>query len=172
MKLYRFSPINDELALLETVEYVAKEATKLLFRLQGYTLPIKYVTVFAHYEDEYKLLLEIAGKLGKKEPTNNGFKFLLTKPLKTNPGHLEVDGKKQNIVHTIESIRIRKPDPHRMQVGCCDYEFDGDYVGIWSTDIYESNYVRRIVRSDIDMVEFFDPDVDVLAYIVGSITKE
>ena len=51
--LYRFSPITNEQTMLAAIEYISKEATRMLFREKGYTLPIKYVTIFAHYDKEY-----------------------------------------------------------------------------------------------------------------------
>lgn len=56
-------------------------------------------------------------------------------------------------------LRIRKPDPYRMHVGCCDFK----------AKILKENSknLREIVRPEYNMIEFFDFDFDVLAYVVG-----
>jgi len=164
--LYRFSPIDNKQGMLDAVEYVTKEATKMVFRDKGYTLPIKYVTIFAHYEKEYSELVELAAQLGTQSDTNNGIKTALDKPIEIFAMKLDVNGEHQDVIHSIESIRIRKPDPYRTQVGCCDFEYDGDYTWLASTETLSSNTTRRIQRDDIDMVEFFNPDFDVLGYVV------
>ncbi len=64
-------------------------------------------------------------------------------------------------------LRIRKPDPYRMQVGCNDFkvpdyhDFKRKYL-----DKNQSN-LRLIERPEYEMVEFYDPDYDVLAYVVS-----
>lgn len=165
-RLYRFSPIGNKQSMLDTVEYIAKEATKMVFRDQGYTLPIKYVTIFAHYQEEYDELVQLIAQLGIQSDTNNGVKTILNNPIEIFAMKLEVNGEHQDIIHSIESIRIRKPDAYRMQVGCCDFEYNGDYVWLAGTETLSSHKLRRIQRNDIDMVEFYNPDFDVLAYVV------
>lgn len=139
----------------------------MLFREKGYTLPIKYVTIFAHYEKEYKELVQFASRLGTQTDTNNGIKTTLANKIEILTMKLEINGVQQDMLEVIESIRIRKPDPYRMQVGCCDFEYSDDYLWLASTETLASSGTRRIQRDDIDMVEFFNPDFDVLAYVVN-----
>lgn len=165
-KIYRFSPIAKRAVLLEAIEYVAKQATKMLFRNQGYTLPIKYVTIFSHFNDEYEELKKLSAELGVQSGTNNGVKIVLENPIQVRAMKLEVNGREEDITHFIEAIRIRKPDPYRMQVGCCDFEYEGDYEWLADTETLSNSVARRIQRPDMDMVEFHDPNFDVLAYVV------
>jgi hypothetical protein len=165
-KLYRFSPINETKVLLEAVDYVSKEATKMLFRNQGYALPIEYVTIFSHYEDEYNELVKLSSELGLQSQTNNGVKIELINPLESFAMSLDVNGEREDVTHLIKAIRIRKPDPYRMQVGCCDFEYGLDYTWLSTTETLANHNVRHIEREDIDMVEFYDPDFDILGYVV------
>lgn len=165
-KPYLFSPISETSVILDAVGYVAKEATKMLFRSQGYTLPIKYVTLFAHYDSEYDELIKLSTELGTQSVTNNGVKTLLTNPIEVLAMKLDVNGQREDVTHLVESIRIRKPDPYRMQVGCCDFEYNSDYEWLAGTETIANSRVRRILRKDLDMVEFHDPDFDVLGYVV------
>ncbi len=111
MKLYRFSPIKNEKELITVIKYVAKQNTKLCKKAIGKILPITSLTIFSHYQDEYQRLVGILHKLGKLYNEHNGPRITLHKPIK-------VTG------HTITYLRIRKPDPHRTQVGCSDFDVE------------------------------------------------
>lgn len=155
MKLYRFSPIKNEDKLIEAVKYVAVQIVKLCKRTIGKELPVSYLTIFAHYDDEYRKLIDMLGKLGRLSKANNGIRAVLHKPIKVRH-------------NTIAHLRIRKPDPYRMQVGCGDFEVK-DYQRF--KRIYLAKHLqnlRLIERPDMKMIEFFDTDFDVLAYIVES----
>lgn len=166
-KLYRFSPITSEQAMLEAVEYIAIEATRMLFREMGTNQQIKHVTIFAHYWDEYNELVQLTSQLGTQTEANNGIRTRLTKNIDVFTMKLETNSGVIDVTESIESIRIRKPDPYRMQVGCCDFEYDGEYLWLATTETVGRANMRRIERDDIDMVEFSDPDIDVLAYVVN-----
>nr|AQS33672.1 hypothetical protein [uncultured archaeon]AQS33716.1 hypothetical protein [uncultured archaeon] len=153
MKHYRFSPIEDEKHLLDAVRYVVEHASDLCDKTIGMRLPISSLTIFAHYSDEYDKLIKIVKKLGKPFNENNGPRIELSKPIKLS-GNI------------IRHIRIRIPDPYRMQVGCCDFD-------VKSYDPFKKKYLkcknlRVIKRPEYEMIEFFDPDYDVLAYIVSN----
>jgi hypothetical protein len=67
----------------------------------------------------------------------------------------------------ITHLRIRKPDPYRMQVGCNDFDFD-DYNNFKSRYLKSGKQnLRLIERSDYEMIEFWNPDFDVLAYVLS-----
>src|SRR5581483_11001592 len=108
-KLYRFSPINSKKELIETVDYIASKATELCQKVIGREYPISSLTVFAHYPDEYKRLTEILFKLGELDHENNGPFVKLQQPIKIVNNQLKL-------------LRVRQPDPYRMQVGCNDFE--------------------------------------------------
>ena len=154
MKLYRFSPILNEKQLIEAVKYTATETTKLCKKVVGKSLSINSLTVFSHYDAEYKKLLKIIYKIGKPYNKHNGLCVKLHKTIEVGE-------------HSIQYLRIRKPDPYRTQVGCNDFEV-GDYQSFKKNHVpkYPQN-LRIIERPDYEMIEFFDPDFDVLAYVVS-----
>jgi hypothetical protein len=154
MQLYRFSPIKDEKELREAVVYVADKTSNLAKKIIGETLPISSLTIFAHYFDEFEKLSGMVKTLGDFVNENNGPRIALHEPIKVG---------KNIIIH----LRIRKPDPYRAQVGCNDFDIP-DYVAFKDEYLpkHPSN-LRLIKREDYEMIEFFDPDFDVLAYIVS-----
>ena len=150
MKLYRFSPIQNEKQLIETVNYIAIETTKLCKKVIGKKLSINSLTVFSHYSDEYENIIKLLHKMGKKYSEHNGLCVILDKPIKV-------------FGHTIQYLRIRKPDPYRMQVGCNDFVIE-NYNSFKKTHLSNQHQnLRLIERTDYEMIEFFDPDFDVLA---------
>ena len=154
MQLYRFSPIKDEQQLRKTVIYIANETSKLSKKIIGKILPIKSLTVFSHYPDEFEKLSEITKTIGNFLNENNGPRIILHKPIKVGN-------------NTIIHLRIRKPDPYRMQVGCNDFEII-DYNTFKNENLSKhTNNLRLIKRSNYEMIEFFDPDLDILAYVVS-----
>lgn len=153
MQLYRFSPIKNEKQLHEAVIYVASKTSELAREIIGKSLPISSLTVFAHYPDEFEKLSEIVKTIGNFSNENNGPRVALREPIKI--------GK-----NTITHLRIRKPDPYRMQVGCND--FDTGYESFKRENLLKyPNNLRLIKRESYEMVEFFHPDFDVLAYVVS-----
>lgn len=154
MRLYRFSPIKDEKRLREAVVYVAEKTSELARKIIGKSLPISSLTIFAHYPDEFEKLSKIVKTLGNFFNENNGPRVALHDPIKV--------GK-----NTITHLRIRKPDPYRMQVGCNDFDisdydtFKNEYLSKYP------NHLRLIKREGYEMIEFFHPDFDVLAYAVS-----
>lgn len=154
MRLYRFSPIVNEKQLIRAVKYVAIQTTRLSKKAIGKTLPISSLTIFAHYPSEYEKLVKLLYKLGKLHDENNGPRVILRKP---------IDVKN----HIIKYLRIRKPDPYRMQVGCNDFDVE-DYRAFKNKHLkIRSQKLCLIKRPDYEMIEFFDPDFDVLAYVVS-----
>ena len=153
-KLYRFSPIKIQDALLEAVQYVALKTTELGKSIVGVEYTIGYLTIFTHYPDEFNELREIAAALGEIKDANNGFMISLEAPIQLPNNELT-------------KLRIRKPDPYRAHVGCNDFvipqyeAFKNEFLGAKPSNL------RLIERPDYEMIEFFDPDFDVLAYVVN-----
>lgn len=153
MNLYRFSPIQSEDELIAAVVYVAETADELAASVTQGTFSIHSLTIFAHYPDEFVFLSELVKKMGQPFDENNGPRVVLNEPIKV--------GK-----NTITHLRIRHPDPYRMQVGCCDFDSPYEWVKQhFLTD--EDTNTRLIKRPEYEMIEFFHPDFDVLAYVVS-----
>lgn len=154
MQLYRFSPIKGEKQLREAVIYVADKTSELSRKVIGKSLPISSLTIFAHYPDEFEKLSDIVKILGNFLNENNGPRVALHEPIKAGGD-------------TIAHLRIRKPDPYRTQVGCDDFDVP-DYETFKSENLLKyPNNLRLIKREDYEMIEFFHPDFDVLAYVVS-----
>ena len=153
-KLYRFSPIKTEEQLIESIRYIDSQARELSNKIIKKEYPLSSLTIFSHYTDEFEQLKEILFEMGEQQAENNGPYVKLANPLVLRGGALKF-------------VRVRKPDPYRMQVGCCDFN-------IPNYDEFKSNYLksntnklRLIKRVDYEMIEFFDPDFDILAYVVN-----
>lgn len=138
------------------VKVIAERVEALVQRTIGRQLPITYLTIFSHHPHEFERFLEWASELGSKTDANNGFRFMLNEPVQTVGG-------------PVASIRIRRPDPYRSQIGCADVEVK-DYANFKATELskYPDN-LRLIERGEYEMIEFFDFDSnDVLAYVLAS----
>jgi hypothetical protein len=150
---YRFSPISNKDELFDAVDYVAERALLLSQKAIGQELPISYLTIFAHYETEYDELVGMVRELGELSEANNGVKVLLNEKI-ANRGQ------------SIGQLRIRRPDPYRTQVGHCDFSVQ-NYTDFRQTNLANNKNLRLIERPDYEMIEFFDPDFDVFAYVVS-----
>lgn len=143
-----------EKEIFEKVSYIAEQTSKLCEISIGHTLPISSLTIFSHDEDEFENLKASLTKLGSPYNENNGPRVTLHKPIKVG---------NNEITH----LRIRKPDSERPQVGCNDFDVE-DYFSFKEKYLTpDSKNLRLIVRSDYEMIEFFDDNFDVLAYIVS-----
>jgi hypothetical protein len=171
MQLYRFSPIEDEEHLVDAVVYIARQATKLRFRVVGEASDglIESLTVFSHFPREFETLKGIVSNLGEPYNDNNGPRIMLHQPILVECGSVEVNGKIILIHSSVKLLRIRQPDPYRTQVGCCDFTDDFSTYTSLISDRPSSSFKspRLINRSDYDMIEFFDPEIDVLAYVLS-----
>jgi hypothetical protein len=154
MKLYRFSPMQSKQELIEALEYVVTQTSELCRNIITASLPVTSVTIFAHYPNEYERLINILRELGTPQSEVNGFKVVLREPLTVRD-------------NVITHFRIRPPDPYRMQVGCNDFDVK-DFTAFRKeyAEAYPHN-LRLIQRQDYEMIEFFDPDYDVLAYVLS-----
>ena len=153
-KLFRFSPIKTKENLFDAINYVSKEMGNLCKKITGTEYPIACLTIFSHYPGEFENLKEIAFSLGNLDSEANGPYVKLTNPIQLKSNKLDL-------------LRIRNPDPYRYQVGCGDFEVP-DYKEFKKTFlIKKSDNLRLISRPEYDMIEFFDPDFDVLAYVLS-----
>lgn len=154
MKLYRFSPIQNKEELITALSYVIVQTSELSRKIIGESLPVTSATVFAHYPNEYEYLIAILHERGTSHDEVNGLRVVLHEPLAVG-GNL------------ITHVRVRPPDPYRMQVGCNDFNID-DYENFKKKylETHPGN-LRLVQREAYEMIEFFDPDYDVLAYVLS-----
>lgn len=155
IKLYKFSPIQTKEELFEAINYIATKSTELCKKITGETYPIEPLTVFSHYPNEFELLKQIAFQIGDKDSEVNG-------PYVKLRESVQLPNNKLN------QLRIRQPDPYRMQVGCNDFVVP-DYEAFKTKYLSSKlNNLRLIQRPEYHMIEFFDPDFDVLAYVLSN----
>ena len=164
MDLYRFSPIESVGTLTDAISYVATECSWLFFNSVGHVVPLGSLTIFAHYPDEYDYLLRLLPDLGTTDET--GARVALDAPIAVEVGVLEVNGVRERVTQIIQQLRIRRPDPYRMQVGCCEYQVADywDFKGFYGLGTVSP---RTIQRPNFEMLEFFDPSSDVLGYVIS-----
>ena len=147
-------PIQNKEGLLETIQYVATETSRLAKKIVNKTFLIKSLTVFTHSEPEYELLIQILANMGKPHSYNNGPRVELYEPIIIDSNQ-------------ITHLRIRKPDPDRPQIGCNDFETD--YRGFKKEYLSKHpDNLRLVKRSEYEMIELYDPEFKVLAYIVSN----
>jgi len=162
MKLYRFSPIQDELQLLEAIKHIHFSCYKLCKQSMGKYLPnAGNIGVFCHYDDEYKLLTNIRRRL--TEPSNNPNQkyFRLHQPIVV-PAQNDVP----ETTHT--HLYIRRPDPYRHHIGDIDFYLEPEKYAELKQSLLAGKKIRgaRVFeRTDLDMIELYDPDIDALGYI-------
>ncbi len=145
--------IQSKEQLIEAVRFVASETSRLAQKIVGKTFPVKSLTIFAHSQSEYELLAQILGGMGKPYDYNNGPRAELHEPIKVDSNQ-------------ITHLRIRKPDPERPQVGCNDFETDFRVFKKEYLPKHPEN-LRLIERSGYDMIELYDSEFNVLAYVVS-----
>jgi len=146
--------IQNQEELIATVKYIATQTSALAKKIIGEALPIKSLTVFAHSQSEYEVLTRILADMGKSYNFNNGPRVELYDPI--------IIGSNK-IIH----LRIRKPDPERPQVGCNDFETDYETFKKEHLLAHPDN-LRLMKRPEYEMIEFFDSEFDVLAYVVSN----
>jgi hypothetical protein len=167
MDLYRFSPIESPTVLDDAIRYIADECTWLFFNEVGYVAPIRSLTIFAHYPDEYDHLARLVTDMGVLVNENKGPRVKLREPVTVHVGNIEVNGLRETVTQTIEYLRVRRPDPYRMQVGCAVYDVS-DYWDFKSFYGLVSASPRTLDRGEYEVLEFFSPSSDVLGYAVSN----
>lgn len=169
MKLYRFSPIKNGTQLFKCIDYLHKANYELCKKTMQSYLPVRgNIGIFAHYDDEYNLLLSLSQKLTDPTVNYNNKYFKLLKPI-----IIPAEGSIPPA--TYEFLYIRKPDPYRSQVGDIDYVISTDFYNKLKNSLTKGEShpgIRLFERSEDDMIELFDPDLDVLSYLVTKSLKE
>lgn len=162
MKLYRFSPIKNEPELLEAITYIHFACFELCKQSFGKYLPVAgNMGVFCHYDDEYKLLIEIRKQLTEESDNVNQKYFRLYDPI-VIPAREDVPET------TYTHLYIRKPDPYRSHAGDVDFVLEEEKYQELKKSLQNGKIIkgaRVFERPDLDMVELYDPDVDALGYV-------
>ena len=161
MKLYRFSPIKNQEELLKAIEHTHFESYKLCKQSLGKYLPnAGNVGVFCHYDDEYEYLTKLREQSTTSSENYNQKYFRLHDPIVIQP-------KGEVPETTYEFLYIRKPDPYRHHVGDVDFYLEKSaYVELKkATEEGEILDARNYPGPNLEMIELFNPDSDVLAYI-------
>jgi hypothetical protein len=168
MSLYTLSPIKNQTELMGAIEYVHSEAHKLSKILLGEYLPNSgNIAIFCHYKDEFDLLTTLRRELTNKNDNFNQKYFKLHAPI--------VIAEKDGIPGaTYEYLYVRQHDPYRHQVGDIDFYQPVDQFNATKSQLIQNPVegVRILDRTDVDLVELFHPDVDVLAYISSHSFKD
>jgi hypothetical protein len=162
MKLYRFSPITSKEQLLEAIKHIHLECHKLCKQSVRKYLPVAgNIGIFCHYDKEYEYLTELRKQITEPSDNPNKKYFQLYESI-TVPAQADIP----EVTYT--HLYIRKPDPYRAQVGDVDFIFEEpDYSQLKTLLLNgtEINGARVFPRNDLDMIELYDPDVDVLGYL-------
>lgn len=162
MKLYRFSPIKNENELLEAITYIHFACFELCKQSLGSYLPVAgNMGVFCHYDDEYKYLTEIREKITESSDNVDQKYFRLHNPI-VIPARDDVPET------TYTHLYIRKPDPYRAHVGDVDFVIEEDEYSELKKLLLEGKIIkgaRIFERSDLDMIELHNADVDALGYV-------
>ncbi len=162
MKLYKFSPIKNKAELFKAIKYTHFACYKLCWQSFGKYLPnAGNIGIFCHYPDEYKLLTKLREELTEPSDDPNQKYFKLHLPI-------VIPAKEKVPETTYSHLYIRKPDPYRHQVGDVDFFLEPNQYNQLKNSLLNGAIIKgaRIFdRSDLDMIELHNPDIDALAYI-------
>lgn len=169
MKLYRFSPIENEEQLMEAIRYTHFECSKLCYRAFGKYLPnAGNIGVFCHSKEEFEFLTKLREKLTDSNISFNGKYFRL---------HKSIVIPSQNSIPetTYKYLYIRHPDEDKPQVGDIDFVLDKDEFNELkklSLNGENINNIEIFYRPDLDMIRLSKTDVDVLSYLTTKTVDE
>ncbi len=119
------------------------------------------IAIFCHYDDEYERLMQWRKEMADGTTENPNQKYF---PLH-NP--IVIPAKDDIPESTYTHLYIRKPDPYRHHVGDIDFLLPDDDYRTLKKIIADNpaTWMRLFPVSNIDMIELYDSDSDVLAYI-------
>lgn len=168
-KPYRFSPVQNEEQLLQAIEHIHFESYRLCKQSFDKYLPnAGNLGFFCHYDEEFELLKKIRDEITEKTDNPELKYFTLLEPI-------TIAAKDDVPETTYTHLYIRKPDIYRYQVGDIDFYLKSDEYTKLKTELLNGKGVtgaRVFDRPDLDMIELFDPDVDVIAYVSTSTMAE
>jgi hypothetical protein len=162
MKYYRFSPIKSKEELFEAIKHIHFECYKLCKQSFGSYFPnAGNMGIFCHYDNEYEFLINIRKELTETSDNLNQKYFRLHKQI--------VVPAKGDVPETMYTyLYIRRPDPYRHHVGDVDFYLELEkYTELKQLMLGGKKIkgARIFKRPDLDMIELYDPDVDVLGYV-------
>jgi hypothetical protein len=162
MKLYRFSPIGSKDELIQAISHTHFECYKLCKQSFGkYLTNAGNIGIFCHYEDEFQFLTNIRKELTESTDNYDQKYFKLHEPI--------IIDAKGDIPETVYSyLYIRRPDPYRSHVGDVDFYLPIEEYQLLKQQMQAGRVLsgaRVFDRPDLDMIELYDPDVDVLGYV-------
>jgi hypothetical protein len=162
MKLYRFSPIQNLEELLLAVTHTHLACCQLCIDSLGALLPVAgNIGIFCHYDNEYAALTKIREQLTEPSDNINQKYFRLYEPIVV-PANGAIPETRYTYLY------IRKPDPYRHHVGDVDFYLESNEYSELKESLLKGSPIKgaRIFdRSDLDMIELHNPDVDALAYV-------
>jgi hypothetical protein len=159
---YRFSPIATQGELLRVITHIHESCHRLSMSTFGKFLPVAgNVGVFCHYDDEYVALTRLRNELCQPT-TDTDLKYftLLTPIVVPKSGDIPAA--------TYTHLYIRKPDPYRYQTGDVDFVLPQDKYHALKHEIEIGHALpgsRVFERSELDMIELYNPAIDALAYV-------
>jgi len=162
MAPFRFSPIKTETALLKAIEHIHVQSYKLCKNAFGhYFNNAGNVGIFCHYDDEYNFLTTLRKEMCEPSSNPDQKYFKLHNPV--------IIPAKDDVPETIyEYLYIRKPSPFEHQVGDIDFYMKADEYEPLKKEMLSGKKIqgaRVYDRPDLDMIELYNPEIDVLAYI-------
>lgn len=162
MKNYRFSPIESEKELLRAITHTHFLCYKLCQQALGkYPSNSGNIGIFCHYDDEYVQLTQIRKSLTYPSDDPDLKYFRLREPI--------VIPSKNDIPETeYTQLYIRRPNLASPQVGDIDFYLPDEEYERLKNSIQKGTKMegaRLFKRTDLDMVELYDPDIDALAYV-------
>ena len=162
MKLYRFSPISSSEELVSALTHIHWECMKLCFSSFWEYFPVAgNIGIFCHFEEEYNFLKGIQREICDMKTSVFWKYYTLKNPILIP----EYNGIPEwRYTH----LYIRKPDPYRAQVGDTDFLIQTLEYQKYKKSLQEWNLIpwaRIFPRADLDMIELFHPESDVLWYV-------
>jgi hypothetical protein len=118
------------------------------------------LAIFTHYPEEFQMLTEYLQKMCYPDNPFNGKYFKLIDPI-IIPSTPEVPGA------TYTHLYIRRADPYRSQVGDIDFYLPKQQFEELKANLLKETRpnIRIFPGNNLDMIELYNPDIDVLAYI-------
>ncbi|MFZ5438122.1 MAG: hypothetical protein ACOZAK_03665 [Patescibacteria group bacterium] len=162
MKSFRFSPIKTQAELLRAIKHVHFKSFELCKQKLGYILPVAgNIGIFCHDDDEFNFLTKMREELTDSSDNWNKKYFRLYQPI--------VISAENNIPKTTYTyLYIRKNDIEHNQVGDLDFYMEPSRYKKLKRSLLSGKEIEGLKildRSDLDLIEVFDPTVDVVAFI-------
>jgi len=160
--MYKFSPIKNKEEMYKAIKHIHISSYKLCKDAIGEHLPNSgNIGIFCHYPEEYNELTKLREEMTESSDNVDQKYFRLREPIT-----IEALGDIPETTYTY--LYVRKPDPYRHHVGDIDFYLNEAEYGQLKVNIKNGADIpgARIFPSPrLDMVELYNPDVDVLAYV-------